>query len=521
MDYKEFFINDNKSGWKCVEKKLRNKYPCIHELIINFSDNNNLDDLPFKQKVYHFIHDLTSIPKCKICGKELKFGRSISEGYGVYCSKICSNLCDDRKDKIVQTNLKIYNCKYSVLNDEVREKIKKTNIERYNVENVFSSPEIKDKIVQTNLKIYGFNRPLKNKDIEAKRKATCINKFNVSTPLLLKENKEKANNKKYVDFYEKYNFLDIKSVNNGICNIKCDKCGEIYEINTRVLFHRVNLNIIICTLCNPIGNFKYSEGKITSYLDELNIKYDNNRRDLMCDSKEIDIFIPDKNIGIEYDGLIWHSNIYVDKLYHLNKTKNCNKNNIDLIHIFEDEWVYKEDIIKGLVKEFLLIDEINVNVKDISIKNIDMVVTRNFMECNNLNGFKQSNINIGLTHNNKLVTVMSFNHDKINNTYILERFSNDINFNIKNSYRLLLDYFIKKYNPIKIITVVDNRYLFGKKLSELGFNRVNSTPPNKWFLIKYNKDRFYRRSDTNSNKKDLNVIYDCGCSGYEFNLSLK
>ena len=61
---------------------------------------------------------------------------------------------------------------------------------------------------------------------------------------------------------------------------------------------------------------------------------------------EIDIFIPSKNIAIEYDGLYWHSSNKfsgrtIEKKYHLNKTEQCLKKGIKLIHIFENEWILK------------------------------------------------------------------------------------------------------------------------------------------------------------------------------------
>ena len=56
-----------------------------------------------------------------------------------------------------------------------------------------------------------------------------------------------------------------------------------------------------------------------------------------------------KNIAIEFDGLFWHN----DKSgksnnYHLMKTELCNSKNIHLIHIFEDEWLYKQDIVNAI-----------------------------------------------------------------------------------------------------------------------------------------------------------------------------
>ena len=55
---------------------------------------------------------------------------------------------------------------------------------------------------------------------------------------------------------------------------------------------------------------------------------------------EIDIYIPALKLGIEYNGIYWHSTKCIkDKNYHINKTMIARKAGIKLIHIFEDQWL--------------------------------------------------------------------------------------------------------------------------------------------------------------------------------------
>ena len=63
--------------------------------------------------------------------------------------------------------------------------------------------------------------------------------------------------------------------------------------------------------------------------------------------KEIDIYIPDKQIGIEYNGIYWHSEIYRDSIYHINKKIEGIKNNINIINIWEDDFLLKEEFFGG------------------------------------------------------------------------------------------------------------------------------------------------------------------------------
>ena len=59
-----------------------------------------------------------------------------------------------------------------------------------------------------------------------------------------------------------------------------------------------------------------------------------NSRKLLT-GREIDIYLPDKRIAIEFNGNYWHSELVTDKYYHQEKTLQCIDNNIHLVHIFE------------------------------------------------------------------------------------------------------------------------------------------------------------------------------------------
>jgi len=71
--------------------------------------------------------------------------------------------------------------------------------------------------------------------------------------------------------------------------------------------------------------------------------------------KELGIYIPEKKIAIEYNGLYWHSekqlskNSSNPKNYHYDKWKACNDAGIQLITVWEDEWRDKQDIVKSML----------------------------------------------------------------------------------------------------------------------------------------------------------------------------
>ena len=106
----------------------------------------------------------------------------------------------------------------------------------------------------------------------------------------------------------------------------------------------------------------------------------------ILNGKEIDIFIPQKKLGIEINGLLWHSEFYIpNKNYHLDKTKLAESKNIRIIHIFEDEWKLKNDIIKNILTS-ILNDNNKIFARKCEVKEISHETSKNFLNKNHLQG---------------------------------------------------------------------------------------------------------------------------------------
>ena len=71
---------------------------------------------------------------------------------------------------------------------------------------------------------------------------------------------------------------------------------------------------------------------------------------------ELDIYIPENKLALEINGNYFHSELggKKNKYYHVNKTELCESKNIQLIHIFEDEWLFKNDVIKKRIKKLVI-----------------------------------------------------------------------------------------------------------------------------------------------------------------------
>jgi hypothetical protein len=311
---------------------------------------------------------------------------------------------------------------------------------------------------------------------------------------------KKIHNNKY-----DYSLVDYKKSSTNI-KIICPNHG-IYE-----QMPMVHLKNFGCKKCSNNG-ISIKEKEVVSFIKLLNIKLIENDLKILG-GKELDIYLPNNNLAIEYNGLYWHSDLFLNNDYHLNKTNLCENKGIKLLHIFEDEWLDNKKIIKSIIKNSLNLIDNKIHSNECEIKLINKPESIDFLNKNNIQKNIKTKINLGLFYNNELITLSTFNNynKKINNikskdNYELTSFTNKIDFHVVDGYKILLDYFIKYYKPINIICSVDRRWGGYDIYESLGFKFIKDTKPNYWYLIINNKNE---RHKYKNNLEIKNKIYDSG-----------
>jgi len=458
---------------------------------------------------------------CEYCGKEnYREKRVLDEKYP-YCEKCLREIknkekygvknvfqLENIKKKIKETNLKKYNKTTYTQTDEYKIKSKNTCLEKFGKQSYTQTDEYKKRVKETSLKKYGVDSPLKDKSVREKIKGTCLEKYGVDNSGKVEELKvrkknsyEERKNFENVEInvdYEKYNGIK------GIYEWKCKVCGNIFEYNSE---H----NIPICRKCHPSFRSKIEE-EISLTLDKTKIETCNRN---IIPPYELDIYIPDKNLAIEFNGLYWHSEQvlgYKKKVsprqYHLNKTKLCQEKGIKLLQFFEDEWIEKKEIIKSIINNSIGINKERIFARKTKIIEISFDEKNNFLKENHLQGSDGSNICLGLLYNNESVSVIGFNKSKnsIENQFELSRFASKINTKVIGGASKLLNYFIKKYKPKSIYSFSDLRISSGNLYEKLGFKLVGKNPPAYWYIKKEKRiHRFnFRKSEL---KKKFPEIY--------------
>lgn len=255
------------------------------------------------------------------------------------------------------------------------------------------------------------------------------------------------------------------------------------------------------------------EKELQTFLNDNNISFNSNRQILI--GKEIDILIEDKKLGIEFNGLKWHSEWFgkKDKNYHLNKTLKCNEKGYGLIHIFEDEYVYKKDIVLSKLKHLLKLNSHlpKIGGRKIKVKEIYKSDAEFFLNKNHIQGFTSSTTYIGGFYGDELIAVMSFkiiNNNSAN--WELTRFATQPSYVYQGVASKLFKYFIRSYDPSSIISFADRRWTPWKDNNlyiKLGFTLDSINKPDYKY---YNElvDRHQRFHKFGFRKQKLHKKYN-------------
>lgn len=435
---------------------------------------------------------------------------------------------EEIKEKIKKTNLEKYGTEYPLQSKEIRDKINLSNLEKYGCENPFQFEQVKEKIKQTNIEKYGADHPMHSNQIKEKLKQTNLDRYGVENPAQTEEVKEKikktnlTNNfpniiKYFADKEKSAEFINGKydckttltrlSIDTGISKTTIGRYIHKYGLEDYVQY--------VCKVSQP-------EKDIVEYLTSKGItNIVQSDRDIL-DGKEIDIYLPDYKVGIEFNGDYWHSEVIrPNKRYHYDKSMLANSKGIFLYHIFSHEWADEEKRIRILnnLDNILHLNENKIYARKCMIREVDVTEKNSFLNENHIQGKDSSTIKLGLYYNDELVSLMTFCYPRFSKKYNweLSRFCSKHNYNVIGGASKLFKYFVDNYmkDGEVIVSYSDIAKTTGKIYNTLNFEFVNDAEPNYiwWkadddYKTRYQCQMVNERIIMESN--GYIKIYDCG-----------
>lgn len=241
--------------------------------------------------------------------------------------------------------------------------------------------------------------------------------------------------------FGKLKVISFSEVRNNHTYWKClCSCGNERIVNSDALMQGYTRS---CETCSNIPHFSEGEKEVAEYIKSIyKGEVVENDRSLIA-PKELDIYIPEKQFAVEYNGLYWHSDkVQTSPSYHLQKTKSCMDKGIRLLHIYENEWRDKKDICKSMIASALGVYERKEYARNCLVRTIeDRKTVIDFFNENHIQGaVHKYTLCLGLYKGEELLQAVVFGkqHFGRNGDYELYRMVTKLNTQVLGGFSKLM-----------------------------------------------------------------------------------
>lgn len=288
--------------------------------------------------------------------------------------------------------------------------------------------------------------------------------------------------------------------NRSIIVAKCQKEGHLIEKK----FGEIVLVNKGCVECR--GNLRHSSKEMDLYNFVKGLCPDAKHGDRMVlEGKEIDIYVPSLKIGIEFDGIYWHSDAAgKGKDYHISKTRLAEKKSVKLIHIFENEWDNSADIVKNMIKVKLGKGR-RIFARKTVLRRVEKSDEKIFFNSNHIHGFAGSSFCYGLYYEDKLIMAMSFSRSRFSNKadFELTRMASLDDIVVVGGMSKLLKHFDRKVGR-SLISYCNIRFSgmshYNTGYAKTGFTMVHISSPNYFYFKPGKESELFARQNFQKHK---------------------
>lgn len=234
----------------------------------------------------------------------------------------------------------------------------------------------------------------------------------------------------------------------------------------------------------------------------------------------LDIYIPSKNVAIEYNELDQHSE---DKgkhrMYHYNKYLACKQAGIKLLQIWEDSYKKNPKLIRRVIEHKLNVNPRKVFARKTRFEKISNAEGGEFLDQHHLQGANRSAKHFGLRTKDsdaELIAVMSIRFNKTKKELEIKRFATKYSVPggfsklLKNSLlehqkdNTTVNIFGAEYTGAeRVVSYSHNDHSWGEVYQKNGFTKVHDGEPGYFYIrngrrefrLNYSPKRFRERED--------------------------
>lgn len=267
-----------------------------------------------------------------------------------------------------------------------------------------------------------------------------------------------------------------------------------------------------CPNCAAGKTVSKDEQEIADFLraEGLNVEQSNR---IKLNGMELDIFLPDLNFAIEFNGLYWHTeNRGKTKYYHYDKWKSCKNSGIQLIQIWEDEWKKNPELVKNMILHKLGISKSEkIYARKTYVSNVSLAETREFLEANHIQGFASGSYYLGLKIDNQLKALIVLKKESGNQLNIIRYATNA---SVIGGFTKLLNYAERTLSPSAFVTFSDHCVSDGSLYANNGFIKNKEIEPDYRYVIGMKRQHKYGYR-LKRFKKDSSLLWEEGLSERE------
>lgn len=241
-----------------------------------------------------------------------------------------------------------------------------------------------------------------------------------------------------------------------------------------------------CPSCYSSSFKSKAEDDIRQYVESLGFEVQTTVRSLIK-GQELDIYVPEKNLAIEYNGLYWHTEAFgKDKWYHYKKWEACRNKGLQLLHIWEDDWKLREAITKTMLAHKLgRSQDGKVFARNTQVVELSVEESRKFLTENHIQGYVPGSVCLSLQEANIPVALMVLKKEPGSDGKTLNLLRYATSKSVVGGFTKLLSALQKLHPRVDtIITFSDNCVSDGKLYSAHGFLASKELEPDYMYVVR-------------------------------------
>lgn len=203
--------------------------------------------------------------------------------------------------------------------------------------------------------------------------------------------------------------------------------------------------------------------------------------------KELDVYLPEKKLAVEYCGMYWHAHWTQEverkeHLAHAQKYAACQALGVRLLTVFESEWNERGPAIRRLLRNAAGTSRGKLMARKCTLTKVDTTDARAFYERYHPQGGTGHGNHYGLYWGTKLVACMRFTYGvndrgagAASRVWTLARYATRVT--VAGAASRLFKAFLDDKQPAEVKSFSDNRYFAGGMYQQLGFTLDAELPP--------------------------------------------